>query len=269
MVAQWLTRSTLDRGLPPPADRQVIVVDARGEVAGTDGVPHLLRDAAPEDVWLGAVRGSGLWCRGVPRHEEPSFQWPHVAGEWEQPVAAALALTQWHRGNPTCDRCGSPTVPVDLGVRRRCTSCGALQFVRTDPAVIVAVIDPDDRLLLARQGSWAPGRHSVLAGFVEPGESLEQACWREVREESGVELNAVRYVGSQPWPVPRSLMTGFIASTSATSVHVDADEIESGAFVTRDEVRDALEDGSLLLPSRASMGRHLIGLWLAGTAGRP
>lgn len=240
----------------------MIRVDRQGRIAGEDGVPNLGAEPLDTDIYLGRQQDQTLWVRPVAQLDGPSFAWPQTHIEWQQSVAAALALMHWHVREPLCEVCGAATEHVDFGVRRRCRSCGELQFVRTDPAVIVAVIDPAERLLLARQHVWAPRRHSVIAGFVEPGESLEQACWREVAEETAVTLTDVAYVGSQPWPMPRSLMVGFVATTEDRQVRVDGIELESGGFLSRAEVLDMQNDGSIELPSPASLGRLLIERWL-------
>lgn len=271
MVNGWNQPSRLERE-PLDAthdDPFVTLVDARGRVAGTQGLPRNVAPLREDDIFIAMHEGRPFWMRAVPSLGEDSFAWTQVQPDWAQPLAVALSVAHWNLLEPACEACGGPTVPLERGVRRRCTSCGALVFVRADPAVIVAVLDPSDRILLARQPHWEPGRRSLLAGFVEPGESLEQACWREVWEESRVTLQAVRYVASQPWPMPRSLMAGFVASTADEVVEVDHDELEAGGFFTREEVLQRQDDGSLGLPSSASLGRALIELWLAGQLPSP
>jgi NAD+ diphosphatase len=177
-------------------------------------------------------------------------------------AAAASALTQWHRAEPRCPLCGDQSRMINGGFARHCLTCGHDHFPRTDPAVIVAVLDGRDRILLGRQASWPERRVSILAGFVEAGESLEQAIHREIAEEVDVSLSAVRYFGSQPWPFPRSLMLGFAARASSTDICVDGDEIESAAWYTRDEVRSQVESGELGLPGESSIAFRLIHSWL-------
>lgn len=176
-------------------------------------------------------------------------------------VVGAVALTAWHRLEPHCPQCGHLTVVGNGGTVRHCPGCGRTHFPRQDPAVIVAVLDPDDRILLGRQASWDPGRVSVLAGFVEAGESLEQAVHREVMEESGVALGQVHYLGSQPWPFPRSLMLGFEARAIDTRLRVNHDEIEDAGWYSRDDLETALRHGRLKLPSPASIAHRLIAGW--------
>ncbi len=175
-------------------------------------------------------------------------------------AAAATALVRWHQLEPQCPRCGGDTVVTDGGYARHCERCDEQHFPRTDPAVIVAVVDADDRLLLGRQASWG-SRVSVLAGFVEAGESLEQTVHREVGEEVDITLDRLRYFGSQPWSFPRSLMTGFFARASSTAICVDADEIAWAGWFTRDELTAQLEAGTLGLPGASSIASRLIATW--------
>lgn len=184
-------------------------------------------------------------------------------------VVAAVALTQWHRTSPHCGLCGAATVVTQGGMVRHCLSCGRDRFPRSDPAIIVAVLDADDRLLLGHQGIWAPGRMSVLAGFVTAGEALEQAVHREVAEETGLRLSAVRYVASQPWPFPRSLMLGFVARAASTHIQVDGVEIEYARWFTREELTAAVDAGEVSLPGETSIAHRLIADWWAGTLVSP
>lgn len=181
-------------------------------------------------------------------------------------VAMASALAAWHRAEPYCPRCGTPTRVAAAGTARWCPSCEADRFPRTDPAIIVAIIDGADRILLARQGVWATGRHSVLAGFVEAGESLEQAVHREVLEESGLTVTDITYFGSQPWPFPRSIMLGFVARAVTTDIRVDGEEIVSGGWFSRDELIAAVSAGTVILPGEASIAFRLIRSWLENPA---
>ncbi len=173
----------------------------------------------------------------------------------------AVALANWHAVAGHCSRCGSPTEPAMAGHSRRCTKDGSEHFPRCDPAVIMLITDPDDRCLLARNAQWPKGRVSVLAGFVEPGESAEQAVAREVHEETGVIVGAVSYAGSQPWPMPHSLMLGFRAEATGTQISVDADEIAEARWYSRDDLREAIETGELAMPPSLSISRWLIETW--------
>lgn len=175
----------------------------------------------------------------------------------------AAGLVGWHARSQFCSVCGASTSSVSAGMARRCTGCGQEHYPRTDPAVIVAILDSDDRLLLGRQPVWPAGRHSVFAGFVEVGESLEQAVHREMAEEVGLDLHSLRYLGSQPWPFPRSLMVAFVAHADRTELTLATEEIERARWFTRDELRAAL-DVEITLPFQASIARRMIEAWLAG-----
>ena len=180
-------------------------------------------------------------------------------------AAAATAMRNWHRDEPFCPRDGSPTTIVNGGFARHCPTCDRELFPRTDPAVIVAILDDDDRILLGRQASWPGNRVSVLAGFVEAGESLEQAIHREMAEEVDVSLSAVKYFGSQPWPFPRSLMLGFSARASSTAICVDNDEIDTADWYTREQVKTQVGNGTLGLPGASSIASRLVDAWMDGT----
>lgn len=180
---------------------------------------------------------------------------------------ASLALTavgmgSWHRTHRHCPLCGGTLDPERAGWVLRCREDGSEHFPRSDPAVIMAVRDDEDRLLLARNARFRGRFSSVLAGFVEPGETLEGAVAREVLEEVGLVVDDVEYVGSQPWPFPRSLMVAFRArATGPTALTLQADEIAEARWLTRDELAAALADGSIGLPGRASIARALIEDW--------
>lgn len=186
---------------------------------------------------------------------------PFLSAEEASYVVHAVGLAEWHWAVRHCPRCGGELESTQAGHVLRCTMCGREQFPRTDPAVIMLVRDADDRALLGRQPSWPAGRWSTLAGFVEPGESAEHAVRREVHEETGVRVGQVDYFGSQPWPLPASLMLGYFGLATSTGIRVDEDEIEDARWFTRDEIRAGAEDGSLLLPSGVSISRSLITDW--------
>jgi NAD+ diphosphatase len=173
----------------------------------------------------------------------------------------AVGLENWQRTHRFCSRCGERTVIAAAGHIRRCQACGAEHYPRTDPAVIMAVTDDDDRILLGRQVHWPEGRFSTLAGFVEPGESIEQSVRREVHEEVGITVGQVEYVASQPWPFPSSLMLGFMARATSTTVDVDGDEIHEARWFSREELRAAFESGEVLPPYGISIAARLIELW--------
>jgi NAD+ diphosphatase len=176
----------------------------------------------------------------------------------------AFGIAEWLWATRHCIRCGGRYETLHLGHVLRCTDCGREEFPRTDPAVIMVVTDgeyPDDRCLLGRHPAWPPGRYSTLAGFVEPGESIEQAVRREVAEESGIEVDEVTYFGSQPWPLPRSLMIGCLGRAVSTAVQVDGEEIEDARWFSRQQMKDEAEAGTLVLPGGISISRSLIEHW--------
>jgi len=173
----------------------------------------------------------------------------------------AVALANWHAVAGFCSRCGAPTRPELAGHSRRCTVDGSEHFPRCDPAVIMLVTDDDDRCLLARNVQWPQRRVSVLAGFVEPGESAEQAVAREVHEETSVIVSTVTYAGSQPWPMPHNLMLGFRARATGTEITVDDEEIAEANWYSRDDLRAALLAGDLIMPPSLSISRWLIETW--------
>lgn len=184
-------------------------------------------------------------------------------------LAYARAMTYWHRTHRFCGRCGCPTIVGDSGWLRRCAADGCEQphFPRTDPAIIVRVLH-EDRILLGRQAAWPPRWYSVLAGFVEPGESLEETVRREVAEESGVRVSKVRYQGSQPWPFPSSLMLGFCAEAESERLDLSGEELVDARWMTRRQVHDEVAGGTLRLSPPQSISRRLIDDWLLnGNAG--
>jgi NAD+ diphosphatase len=174
----------------------------------------------------------------------------------------AVALAYWHDTHTHCPRCGAATVPAPAGHLTVCPVDGTEHFPRLDPAVIMLVIDPDDRLMLARNALWPQGRMSVVAGFVEPGESAEHAVAREVYEETSIVVGQVRYLGSQPWPMPRSLMLGYEArAKGGQQITVDEEEIGEARWFTRAELRAAIDAGELGLAPTSSIARRLIEYW--------
>lgn len=281
----WLSVASLDRAdgrrrVPEwvsaqwrRPDAQLLIVDAEGRVA-TDasasrpvGVPTQGEYNGQVHIFLGLVDGVP-WFTMEGRVPGPSASLRRLGavttGAVLELVVGALALTTWHRLEPHCPACGARTRVAAGGHVRRCGVCGRTQFPRQDPAIIVAVTDPDDRILLGRQATWDEGRMSVLAGFVDPGESLEQAVHREVFEESGVLLDEVRYFASQPWPFPRSLMVGFVARARSADLAVDHDEIEHAAWFSRAELEAALVEQRVFMPGEASIAHGLITAWRHG-----
>lgn len=173
----------------------------------------------------------------------------------------AIGLMNWHARHRFCPNCGIETEVIAAGHVRRCPACEAQQFPRSDPAVIMLVVDDSDRALLGRAPAWPEGRFSTLAGFVEPGESLEQAVIREVFEEVGVVVDDVTYEGSQPWPFPSSLMVGFVAHAATSDIKIDPEEIAEARWLSRAELVEAGRRGEILMPGSISIARWLIERW--------
>ncbi|MFC6287470.1 NAD(+) diphosphatase [Nocardioides sp. GCM10027113] len=178
----------------------------------------------------------------------------------------AIGLAEWHWATRFCPRCAGRLEPRKAGHELVCTECGKPQFPRTDPAVIMLIThgEPgadDERCLLGRQRAWPEGRYSTLAGFCEPGETLEDAVRREVAEEVGLRVGEVTYFGNQPWPLPASLMIGFLGRAETTDIDVDGDEIEVARWFTRAEMRAELDAGSLVLPRGLSISSSLVEHW--------
>lgn len=259
------------------AGATVLVVDAEGNarLRGPTDLPDLHRGAE-----LAAARPASASYLGQ-SGQAHWFALPHEALEhplpgrldlrsagalWPALEAAALAearaLLHWQRRKRHCGGCGHALHIGKGGWCARCAQCGLEYYPRTDPAVIVAVSD-GPRLLLGRQASWPPGRWSVLAGFVEPGESLEQAVAREVMEEAGIPVLSARYAGSQPWPFPMALMIGFHAEALPVEPVV-GDELEQARWFSAAELRAAVAAGELKLAPGLSIARWLIDSWLAG-----
>ncbi len=171
-------------------------------------------------------------------------------------------LANWHRKHPRCSACGAMTLPALGGSIRQCNQCNTEHYPRTDPAIIVLVKDGNDRILLGRQRVWPEHRFSTFAGFVETGESFEQCVAREVAEEAGVLVTDVKYLGSQPWPFPASLMIAFEATIlDPENARPDGQEIEEIRWFDRDSIIDEIVMGELLLPPKISVARAMIEAW--------
>ncbi|KAA3628654.1 MAG: NAD(+) diphosphatase [Proteobacteria bacterium] len=175
----------------------------------------------------------------------------------------AMAMDHWHRNHRYCGVCGNPTEPSESGHMRTCTNrdCAQKHFPRTDPAVIVLVVDGEQSCLLGRKREWPDRRYSTIAGFVEPGETPEQAVIREVFEETGTTVRQPRYYQSQPWPFPGSLMLGFYATARRGEVHLFDNELQDARWFTREEIIDWVSTGRLRLPTRISIAYRLIESW--------
>lgn len=177
-------------------------------------------------------------------------------------LTPAVALARWHDRHPRCPLDGTPTDLANGGWVRRCPADGSEHFPRTDPAVIMLIHDGGDRCVLGRQAAWPPGRFSILAGFVEPGEAAEAAVAREVDEEVGLAITDVAYAGSQPWPFPSSLMLGYTARALGSELTLRDGELAEARWFTRDEIRSGA--GPARLPPSVSIAHRIITDWVDG-----
>ncbi|MFY9999030.1 MAG: NAD(+) diphosphatase [Trebonia sp.] len=292
-----LSRSTVDRATARRADgawveaawadprsRVLVVSDSQALVRSADGRPELVfisSAEAPEGtkfllgvdtddvVYFGvSVPGGVSRVRSGEDDVQPMSlrQVGALLSDRDAGLLThAVALANWHDTHTHCPRDGTPTVPAPAGHVTTCPTDGSEHFPRLDPAVIMLVTDPDDRCLLARNALWPKGRMSVLAGFVEPGESAEHAVAREVFEETAITVGHIRYLGSQPWPMPRSLMLGFqAAAPGGQRITVDAEEIGEARWFTREEMLAAIGTGELAVAPTSSIARRLIEFWYGG-----
>lgn len=177
-------------------------------------------------------------------------------------AAAAVALATWDKNTKFCERCGASLKLACAGWEKHCTACAHITYPRTDPAIIVAITDDAERLLLIHGATWQPGRYSVVAGFVEAGESLEAAVVREALEETGIKISQASYCSSQPWPFPRSLMFAFTARAGGQQEpKADMQEVGHAFWVSREEFTQLVLEGKVIVPGRASSGHALVRAW--------
>jgi NAD+ diphosphatase len=246
---------------------------AATELAGGAGVDS---EGGPDRVLLGWDSGHTYFALLLPEPPEGRRLaglrelGPALGDRDAGLVTHAVALANWHRVYRHCPRCAGRLRAEQAGHVRRCESCGRQQFPRTDPAVIMLVTDRgdrgDERCLLAHNATTHRERgYSTLAGFVEPGETLEHAVRREIVEEVGVRVGVVTYAGSQPWPLPGSLMVGFYAEAETTRISVDGDEISDARWFGRAELLAAAQSGEIVLPGHISIARRLIESWYGGS----
>ena len=255
---------------------RVLVLDEEGNALfdGEEDAPRFRtggqQATGPEEaVFLGLDEDGSAWfamdARRLPEPPATRLDLRSAALRWPAQSASAYAqaraLLHWQARNRFCGACGSATALQRGGFLAKCPACGLEHYPRTDPAIIVAVSD-GERLLLGRQASWPAKRWSVLAGFLEPGESLEQTVAREVMEEAGVRIRSARYLASQPWPFPAALMLGFSAEADPQPVSVGA-ELEDARWFRADEIRAQVASGEMIASPRLSISRWLIEDWLA------
>ena len=270
--SDWLAEASAS------ADALYVPVWGRRCLVGGDPPHALLLNRAQADafvdedklIFLGLFRNQPAFAVAIDGDQEQPFT---ELGQFEglrflgtklpldeaNLVAHARALVLWHASQLYCGICGSASAPSAGGNSRRCLNedCGREIFPRTDPAVIVLVTE-GDRCLLGRQPGWPEGRYSTIAGFVEPGESLEDAVRREVYEEANVRISAVHYHSSQPWPFPSSLMLGFIADAATTEIRLNDGELEDARWFSREELKSDFPK----LPFRISIARRLVDHWV-------
>ncbi len=228
-----------------------------------DGVAHFAVDVSAEPK-----REPGLGVEDVASFEDLRATVAQIDAADAAIAAQARTLVDWHRRHGHCAACGGHTRSVQGGAHRVCTDCQSDHFPRTDPVAIVVVVR-GERCLLGRGPGWPASMYSALAGFVEAGESLEDAARREVFEEAGVRVGEVRYARSQPWPFPSSLMLGCVGTAETEAIEIDRAEIDDAKWFTRDELRDALAGVSadLVVPPPFAIAHHLIRGWVEGELG--
>jgi NAD+ diphosphatase len=273
-----------------PGARAVALRGGEPLVEGPPEAPRLARLAAAdprlsgEPLFLGLDGGEGIWASEA---EEPGHEagagggtaagraWADLRAvmtllsPWEaEVVATARALLGWHASHGFCARCGAPSLPAQAGWQRDCPACGAHHFPRTDPVVIM-LVTRGNAALLGRSPGWPPGMFSCLAGFVEPGETVEAAVRREVWEETGVRVGRVAYVASQPWPFPASLMLGCRAEALSDEIALDPQEIEAALWVSRERMARiaAGRDDAIRAPRPGAIAGTLLRMWLADAFG--
>jgi NAD+ diphosphatase len=256
-----------------PGVRVLVIGGEHVATVGGTGIRWIDIDDAPEGEWifLGAkdgVRYAAVVVDRVPKELEPvslRVLGPTIAPDEASLAVHAVGIARWHENHRFCAKCGQPSEIAEAGHVRICPACGTHHFPRTDPAVIMLITDGDDRALLGRQPVWPEGRFSTLAGFVEPGESLDDAVRREVMEEVGIQVGEVAYAASQPWPFPSSLMLGFLGKALTSDITVDQNEIAEARWFTREEVTEMTASSDLLLPPNVSISRWLLQKWHGGT----
>ena len=274
-------RAWLDAAWADPESRVLVVAGTRVRPAdeGLRWVPPAEASGDGARVLLGERDGRVWFALVLDPGQADSDEWvglrgllPLLAGaavEQAPLVFHAIGLAEWLFATRHCPRCGGHLEVRMAGHELECVDCHRRQFPRTDPAVIMAITrgepgSADEALLLGRPDSWPEGRYSTLAGFLEPGETLEDAVRREVAEETGVGVGEVTYFGNQPWPLPASLMLGFLGRASSDAIAVDGREIQDARWFTRAQMKDEADAGTLVLPGGVSISRSLVEHWYGG-----
>lgn len=288
MLAPGFTGGTLDRADHLRHDADALAAakgDWRAKLLLLDGFDPVLGDQgqlqwgsladAPEEaelVLLGLDNGRPHFAAYVPGMRAPTGRPLRLFAVLDQmppgeaaTYAAARSVLDWHSRHGFCANCGAPTVMFRAGWGRKCDKCATEHFPRVDPVVIM-IAEHDGRALLGRQPAWPAGRYSALAGFLEPGESIEEAVAREIFEEAGVRVSNVRYIASQPWPFPSSLMIACVGMAADDTITLDTNELEDAIWVPREMVRDVLAGGQgpFLPPPPFAIAHTLLTAWADG-----
>jgi NAD+ diphosphatase len=273
-AGQGIDRADALRGEPARLESLAQAKDAR-QLVWRDGLPALddggrlcWEEISDPSLFLGLDEGHACFSPVAPGGGDLRAQFgalAHLSAAEAPLFAAATSLASWHRRHGYCANCGAPSAIVRGGWSRQCGACGAEHYPRVDPVVIM-LAEHEGRVLLGRQPRFPPRRYSALAGFVEVGESLEAAVQRELFEESGVRAHSVRYVASQPWPFPSSLMIACVAEAEGGALTIDRDELEDARWFTREEVREAVAgsvEAAFIAPPPFAIAHSLLAHWLA------
>ena len=270
-----LSAGFLDRRVPEEGVSKAHLGFYRGRALAKDaGLVWVQADQASLTVLLGQFEGQAVYAADLshlPEHEVRALGQPTDLWYLPQTLRAELLalacqgqhLLRWHARHPLCATCGGETELRNEGRQRHCPSCARDVYPRTDPAVIMLVQSPDlQRIVLAHSHAMPPGLHSLLAGYVEPGETLEDTVRRETFEEAGLKVHSVSYVASQPWALSGSLMCGFTCVAEHETLHLDPEELESAAWYSREDLARERQRKDFFVSRRNTIARHLLDRWL-------